>query len=169
MSGGKACGNQQAACLSPKKWAHTTRQATQTQPALRSAGLQPFAASQWLGDIPADDRCKTWAASWAAGRTIMLRRTSETVKEVVDKMSLIVSTTSLTLSEVLTLPVHTAAPRSAPAPTPAPAVLAKQLQQMQQHLKAAPTPAPVGAPTQHLHQGTTENFMDKITVGCCWL
>jgi hypothetical protein len=42
----------------------------------------PFAAA--LEAIPAEDWCRTWAA----GRTIMLRRTSKTVKEVVDKMRL---------------------------------------------------------------------------------
>jgi Ran GTPase-activating protein (RanGAP) involved in mRNA processing and transport len=42
----------------------------------------PFAAA--LEAIPAEDWCRTWAA----GRTIMLRRTSKRVKEVVDKMRL---------------------------------------------------------------------------------
>jgi hypothetical protein len=37
-----------------------------------------------LGAIPAEDWCRTWAA----GRTIMLRKTSKRVKEVVDKMRL---------------------------------------------------------------------------------
>ena len=37
-----------------------------------------------LEAVPADDWCRTWAA----GRTIMLRRTSKRVKEVVDKMRL---------------------------------------------------------------------------------
>jgi hypothetical protein len=41
-----------------------------------------FAAA--LGSIPHDD----WGRTWAAGRTIMLRRTSKRVKEVVDKMRL---------------------------------------------------------------------------------
>ncbi len=41
-----------------------------------------FAAA--LRALPADDWCRTWAA----GRTIMLRRTSKRVKEVVDKMRL---------------------------------------------------------------------------------
>jgi Ran GTPase-activating protein (RanGAP) involved in mRNA processing and transport len=41
-----------------------------------------FAAA--LGAIPHDD----WGRTWAAGRTIMLRRTSKRVKEVVDKMRL---------------------------------------------------------------------------------
>ncbi len=40
-----------------------------------------FAAA--LEALPADDWCRTWAA----GRTIMLRRTSKRVQEVVDKMS----------------------------------------------------------------------------------
>ena len=34
--------------------------------------------------VPDDDWCRTWAAGW----TIMLRRTSKKVKEVVDKMRL---------------------------------------------------------------------------------
>jgi hypothetical protein len=41
-----------------------------------------FAAA--LGAVPAEDWCRTWGA----GRTIMLRRTSKRVKEVVDKMRL---------------------------------------------------------------------------------
>ena len=63
-----------------KKRTRTTRQATQTQPALLAAGV--FAAA--LEAIPSDDWCRTWAA----GRTIMLRSTSKKVKEVVDKMRL---------------------------------------------------------------------------------
>jgi Ran GTPase-activating protein (RanGAP) involved in mRNA processing and transport len=42
----------------------------------------PFAAA--LEAVPAEDWCRTWAA----GRTIMLRRTSKRVKEVVDKIRL---------------------------------------------------------------------------------
>jgi hypothetical protein len=64
-----------------KKRTRTTRQATQTQPFLLPADA-PFAAA--LEAIPAEDWCRTWAA----GRTIMLRRTSKIVKEVVDKMRL---------------------------------------------------------------------------------
>jgi hypothetical protein len=64
-----------------KKRTRTTRQATQTQPALLAADA-PFAAA--LEAIPAED----WCRNWAAGRTIMLRRTSKRVKEVVDKMRL---------------------------------------------------------------------------------
>ncbi len=64
-----------------KKRTHTTRKATQTQPLLLAADA-PFAAA--LEAIPAEDWCRTWAA----GRTIMLRRTSKRVKEVVDKMHL---------------------------------------------------------------------------------
>jgi hypothetical protein len=64
-----------------KKRTRTTRQSTQTQPLLLAADA-PFAAA--LEAIPADDWCRTWAAS----RTIMLRRTSKRVKEVVDKMRL---------------------------------------------------------------------------------
>jgi hypothetical protein len=41
-----------------------------------------FAAA--LGAVPAEDWCRTWSA----GRTIMLKRTSKRVKEVVDKMRL---------------------------------------------------------------------------------
>jgi hypothetical protein len=41
-----------------------------------------FAAA--LEAVPAEDWCRTWAA----GRTIMLRRTSKRVKEAVDKMLL---------------------------------------------------------------------------------
>jgi hypothetical protein len=63
-----------------KKRMHTTRQAKQTQRALLAA--DGFAAA--LKAIPADDWCRTCAA----GRTIMLRRTSKRVKEVVDKMRL---------------------------------------------------------------------------------
>jgi Ran GTPase-activating protein (RanGAP) involved in mRNA processing and transport len=37
-----------------------------------------------LGALPPDD----WKRTWAAGRTIMMRRTSKRVKEVVDKMRL---------------------------------------------------------------------------------
>jgi hypothetical protein len=64
-----------------KKRTRTTKPATQTQPLLLSADA-PFAAA--LEAIPAEDWCRTWAA----GRTIMLRRTSKGVKEVVDKMRL---------------------------------------------------------------------------------
>ena len=63
-----------------KKRTRTTRQATQTQPSLLAADA--FVAA--LGAVPAEDWCRTWAA----GRTIMLRRTSKKVKEVVDKMRL---------------------------------------------------------------------------------
>jgi hypothetical protein len=64
-----------------KKKTRTTSQATQTQPLLPAADA-PFAAA--LEAIPAEDWCRTWAA----GRTIMLRRTSKRVKEIVDKMRL---------------------------------------------------------------------------------
>ena len=64
-----------------KKRTRTTRQATQTQPLLLAADA-PFAAA--LGAVPAED----WCRNWAACRTIMLRRTSKRVKEVVDKMRL---------------------------------------------------------------------------------
>ena len=58
----------------------TTSQATQTQAALLAADA--FAAT--LEAVPAEDWCRTWAA----GRTIMLRKTSKRVKEIVDKMRL---------------------------------------------------------------------------------
>jgi hypothetical protein len=80
QAGGKGetqTGKQPAA---QKKRTRTTRQATQTQPLLLAADA--FAAA--LEAIPAEDWCRTWAA----GRTIMLRRTSKRVKEVVDKMRL---------------------------------------------------------------------------------
>jgi hypothetical protein len=63
-----------------KKRTRTTRQPTQTQPLLLTADA--FVAA--LGAVPAEDWCRTWAA----GRTIVLRRTSKRVKEVVDKMCL---------------------------------------------------------------------------------
>jgi hypothetical protein len=64
-----------------KKRARTTRrQATQTQPLVLVADA--FCAA--LGAVPAEDWCRTWAP----GRTIMLRRTSKRVQEVVDKMRL---------------------------------------------------------------------------------
>jgi hypothetical protein len=63
-----------------KKRTRTTRQATTTQPLLLAADA--FAAA--LGAVPAEDWCRTWAA----GKTIMLRRTSKRVTEVVDKMRL---------------------------------------------------------------------------------
>jgi len=63
-----------------KKRTRTTRQATQTQPALLAA--DGFATA--LEAIPAGNWCRTWAA----GNTIMLRRTSKRVKKVVDKMRL---------------------------------------------------------------------------------
>jgi hypothetical protein len=62
------------------KRTRTTRQATQTQPLLLAADA--FVAA--LGAVPAEDWCRTWAA----GRTIVLRRTSKRVKEAVDKMRL---------------------------------------------------------------------------------
>jgi hypothetical protein len=63
-----------------KKRTRTTSQAPTTQPALLAADY--FAAA--LGALPPDD----WNRTWAAGRTIMLLRTSKRVKEVVDKMRL---------------------------------------------------------------------------------
>ena len=58
----------------------TISQAMQTRPALIAA--DSFAAA--LGALPPDD----WSRTWAACRTIMLRRTSKRVKEVLDKMRL---------------------------------------------------------------------------------
>jgi hypothetical protein len=63
-----------------KERTRSTSQATQMQPLLLAADA--FAAA--LGAVPAEDWCRTWAA----GRTIMLRRTSKRVKEAVDKMRL---------------------------------------------------------------------------------
>jgi hypothetical protein len=63
-----------------KKRTRTTSQAPTTQPASLAADL--FVAA--LAAIPPDD----WGRTWAEGRTIMLRRTSKRVKEVVDKMRL---------------------------------------------------------------------------------
>jgi Leucine-rich repeat (LRR) protein len=63
-----------------KKRTRTTSQAAETQQLLLAADA--FAAA--LEAVPAEDWCRTWAA----GRTIMLRRTSKRVKEVVDKMRL---------------------------------------------------------------------------------
>ena len=62
------------------KRTRTTSQAPTTQPALLAADY--FAAA--LGALPPDD----WSRTWAAGRTIMLRSTSNRVREVVDKMRL---------------------------------------------------------------------------------
>ena len=58
-----------------KKRTLTTSQAPTTQPALLAAALE---------SMPAEDCSRTWAA----GRTIMLRRTSKRVEEEVDKMRL---------------------------------------------------------------------------------
>ncbi len=62
------------------KRTRTTSQATQTLPLLLAADA--FSAA--LEAIPVVDWCRTWAA----GRTIMLRRTLKRVKAVVDKMRL---------------------------------------------------------------------------------
>ena len=67
MAGAPACGKQAA-------------QYTDKQPDEGSDA--PFAAA--LEAILGEDRCRTWAA----GRTIILRRTSKRVKDVVDKMRL---------------------------------------------------------------------------------
>ena len=63
------------------KRTHSTRQATGTQPALLSAD-SPFPAA--LEAIPVED----WGRTWAACRTMTLRRTSKRVKEAVDKLLL---------------------------------------------------------------------------------
>jgi len=64
-----------------RKGTRTTSQATKTQPLLLAADGLCCAA---LEAIPADDWCRTWAA----GRTIMLIRTSKRVIKVADKMRL---------------------------------------------------------------------------------
>ena len=81
QAGGKEETEKGKQSAAQKKRTHTTRQATQTQPLLLAADA-PFAAA--LEAIPTEDWCRTWPA----GRTIMLRRASKTVKEVVDKMRL---------------------------------------------------------------------------------
>jgi hypothetical protein len=80
QAGGKEETEKDKQPAAQKKWTRTTRQPTQTQPALLAADA--FAAA--LEAVPAEDWCRTWVA----GRTIMLRRTSKRVKEVVDKMRL---------------------------------------------------------------------------------
>ena len=81
QAGGKGEAEEGKQPAAQEKRTRTTRQATQTQPLLLAADA-PFAAA--LEAIPAEDWCRTWAA----GRTIMLRRTSKRVKKVVDKMRL---------------------------------------------------------------------------------
>jgi hypothetical protein len=81
QAGGKGETEKGKQAAAQKKRTRTTRQATQTQPLLLAADA-PFAAA--LEAIPAEDWCRTWAAC----RTIMLRRTSKRVKEAVDKMRL---------------------------------------------------------------------------------
>jgi hypothetical protein len=63
-----------------QKRTRTTSQATQTLPLL----LVTDALAAALEAIPAEDWCRTWETV----RTIMLRRTSKRVKEVMDKMRL---------------------------------------------------------------------------------
>ena len=81
MSGGKARGKQSSECTDkqPDEGSVVTRRDTA---AAENEVLDPFAAA--LEAIPAED----WGRTWAAGRTIMLRRTSKRVKEVVNKMRL---------------------------------------------------------------------------------
>jgi hypothetical protein len=81
QAGGKGETEKSKQPAAQKKRTCTTKHATQTHQALLAADA-PFAAA--LEAIPAEDWCRTWAA----GRTIMLRRTSKSVKEVVDKMLL---------------------------------------------------------------------------------
>jgi hypothetical protein len=78
QAGGKGETEKSKHPAAQKKRTRTTKHATQTHPALFAADA-PFPAA--LEAIPAEDWCRTWAA----GRTIMLRRTSKSVKEVVDK------------------------------------------------------------------------------------
>jgi hypothetical protein len=80
QAGGKGETEKGKQSAAQKKRTRTTRQATQTQPLLLAADA--FVAA--LGAVPAEDWCRTWAA----GRTIMLRRTSKKIKEAVDKMRL---------------------------------------------------------------------------------
>jgi hypothetical protein len=81
QAGGKGETEESKLPAAKEKRTRTKRHATQTQPALLAADA-PCAAA--LEAIPAKDWCRTWAA----GRTIMLRRTSKRVKEAVDKMRL---------------------------------------------------------------------------------
>jgi hypothetical protein len=80
QAGGQGLSKKGRQFAEQKKRTCTTRHATQTQPALLAA--DGFAAA--LEAIPVDDWCRTWAA----GKAIMLRRTSKRAKEVVDKMRL---------------------------------------------------------------------------------
>ena len=80
QAGGKGETEKGKQSAAQKRRTRTTSQAPTTQPA--SLASDAFAAA--LGAIPLDDWCRTWAA----GRTIMLRRTSKKVREVVDKMRL---------------------------------------------------------------------------------
>jgi hypothetical protein len=64
-----------------KKRTRTSSQTTQTQPVFLTTDV--FVAA--LGALPVEDWCRTWAVD----TTIMLRRTSKRVKEVVDKMHLL--------------------------------------------------------------------------------
>jgi hypothetical protein len=77
---GQEGGNREKQPAEQKKRTRTTRQATQTQPALLAA--DGFAAA--LEAVPDEDWCRTWAAC----KTIMLRKTSKSVKEVADKVRL---------------------------------------------------------------------------------
>jgi hypothetical protein len=79
QAGGKGETEEGKQPAAQKKRTRTTRHATQTQPLLLAADA--FVAA--LGAVPED-----WCRTWAAGRTIMLRRTSKTVIELVDKMRL---------------------------------------------------------------------------------
>ena len=106
MSGGKTRGKQRRdtaaedALLQLQALHHTHREATRLflmaarlgftdaqiadvlRKGLRKLNENDNAFTAALNAVPAEDWCRTWAA----GRTIMLRRTSKRVKEVVDKM-----------------------------------------------------------------------------------
>jgi len=66
--------------LHNRRRGHTPRGTLRRRKQRCSSLTLPFFAA--LEAIPAEDWCRTWAA----GRTITLRRTSKRVKEVVDKM-----------------------------------------------------------------------------------
>ena len=81
-----AIGTLAIGCSSPmanveKKRTSNKRQTTTTQ---HAPLIAPDAFAAALEGIPSED----WRRTWAAGRTIMLRRTSKRVKEEVDKMRL---------------------------------------------------------------------------------
>jgi len=77
---GSAAGSAHTMATAEKKRTPNTRQSTETQPAL----LAPDAFAAALAGMPSGD----WSRTWAAGKTIMLRRTSKRVREEGDKMRL---------------------------------------------------------------------------------